>query len=50
MMEQKTLTSVFESNKSILKERLEGLSLPSDAPKIQKIINDYLNEMGAVEI
>lgn len=45
MMEQKTLTSVFESNKSILKERLEGLSLPSDAPKIQRIINDYLNEM-----
>lgn len=45
MMEQKTLTSVFESNKSVLKERLEGLSLPSDASKIQKIINDYLNEM-----
>lgn len=45
MMEQKTLTSVFESNKSILKEKLEGLSLPSDASKIQKIINDYLNEM-----
>ena len=45
MMEQKTLTAIFESNKSILKEKLEGLSLPSDAPKIQKIINDYLNEM-----
>lgn len=45
MIEQKTLTAIFESNKSILKERLEGLSLPSDASKIQKIINDYLNEM-----
>lgn len=45
MMEQKTLTAIFESNKSVLKERLEGLCLPSDAVKIQKIINDYLNEM-----
>ena len=45
MAEQKTLTTIFESNKSVLKERLEGLSLPSDASKIQKIINDYLNEM-----
>lgn len=45
MAEQKTLTIIFESNKSVLKERLEGLSLPSDASKIQKIINDYLNEM-----
>ena len=45
MIEQKTLTAIFESNKSILKERLEGLILPSDASKIQKIINDYLNEM-----
>jgi hypothetical protein len=42
MIEQKTLTAIFESNKSILKERLEGLILPSDASKIQKIINDYL--------
>lgn len=45
MAEQKTLTIIFESNKSVLKEKLEGLSLPSDASKIQKIINDYLNEM-----
>lgn len=45
MAEQKTLTTIFESNKSVLEERLEGLSLPSDASKIQKIINDYLNEM-----
>lgn len=45
MIEQKTLTTIFESNKSVLKEKLEGLCLPSDAVKIQKIINDYLNEM-----
>lgn len=45
MVEQKTLTTIFESNKSVLKERLDGLGLPSDASKIQKIINDYLNEM-----
>lgn len=45
MAEQKTLTTIFESNKSVLKERLEGLGLPFDASKIQKIINDYLNEM-----
>lgn len=45
MIGQKTLTAIFESNKPVLKERLEGLSLPYDAAKIQKIINDYLNDM-----
>lgn len=45
MVEQKTLTTIFESNKNILQERLEGLSLPTDAFKIQKTINEYLDEM-----
>lgn len=41
----KTLSAIFESNKVILKGKLEGLSLPSDAQKVQTVINDYLNEM-----
>ena len=42
---RKTVSTIFESNKMVLKEKLEGLNLPSDATKIQTIINDYLNEM-----
>ena len=42
---EKTLTTIFESNKLVLKGKLEGLNLPSDSQKIQTIINDYLNEM-----
>lgn len=42
---EKTLTTIFESNKFVLKGKLEGLNLPSDSQKIQTIINDYLNEM-----
>lgn len=45
MVEPQNLTTIFESNKPVLKEKLEGLSLPSDATKIQRIINDYLNDM-----
>lgn len=41
----KPLTSIFESNKFVLKERLQGFKLPSDSSKIQTVINDYLNEM-----
>lgn len=44
-MALQSLTSIFESNQSVLKERLQGLKLPSDSSKIQTIINDYLNEM-----
>lgn len=44
-MALQSLTSIFESNQSVLKERLQGLKLPSDSSKIQAVINDYLNEM-----
>lgn len=44
-MALKSITSIFESNQSVLKERLQGFKLPSDSSKIQTIINDYLNEM-----
>lgn len=44
-MSLKSLTAIFESNKSALIERLQGLKLPSDSSRVQSIINDYLNEM-----
>lgn len=44
-MALQSLTSIFESKQSVLKERLQGLKLPSDSSKIQTVINDYLNEM-----
>lgn len=45
MIAQKTLTTIFESNKSVLKGKLEGLSLPANVTHIQNIINNYLDEM-----
>lgn len=44
-MSLQTLTSIFERNQAVLRERLQGLKLPSDSSKIQIVINDYLNEM-----
>lgn len=44
-MALQSLTSMFELNQTALKEKLEGLKLPSDSSKIQNIINTYLNEM-----
>lgn len=44
-MALQSLTAVFESNQAALKEKLQGLRLPSDASRIQDIINGYLNEM-----
>lgn len=40
-----SLTVIFESNQTVLREKLQGLKLPSDSSHIQGIINDYLNEM-----
>lgn len=40
-----TLTGLFESNKSELKSKLAGLSLPQDAEKIRSIIESYLQHM-----
>lgn len=44
-MSLQSLTAIFESNKSVLVERLQGLKLPSDSSRVQSVINDYLNEM-----
>ena len=37
-MNSKTLTSVFESHKVDLADKLTGLSLPKDAKKVQEIV------------
>ncbi len=44
-MALQSLTAVFDSNQAVLKEKLQGLRLPSDASHIQDILNNYLNEM-----
>ena len=43
MVQEKTLTALFESNKFVLMARLKDLT-PTDALKIQKIVECYLNE------
>lgn len=42
MAEKITLRSLFDSKKSELEQQLEGLSLPKDNLKIQRIISEYL--------
>lgn len=42
---RKTLKELFESRRQELAERLNGLSLPNDAEKIQKTVTNYLNEL-----
>lgn len=44
-MALQSLTAIFESNQAVLKEKLKELKLPADSSRIQRIINDYLNEM-----
>lgn len=43
--EKTTLCSVFDSTKTELASSLDGLMLPKDSVKIQKIITDYLNNV-----
>lgn len=40
-----TLVSLFESNKSELAEKLNGMSLPKDSDNIQVVVCDYLNSL-----
>ena len=42
MEEKVTLSSLFNSRKDELEQKLSGLQLPSDAEKVQKVIADYL--------
>lgn len=44
-MALQSLTAIFDRDQAILKEKLQGLNLPSDSSRIQNIINDYLNEI-----
>lgn len=45
MKTKPTLTSMFESNKEVLVEKLSGLSLPKDAEEIQEVVSNCLNVM-----
>lgn len=45
MTDNITLRSVFESKRSELEQKLNGLLLPNDAEKVQKIITKYLSEL-----
>lgn len=40
-----TLSSMFESNKRELENKLKDLVLPKDANKVQEIVSKYLNEI-----
>ena len=40
-----TLTELFESRKEELAKKLDNLSLPQDATKVQTIVADYLNQL-----
>ena len=42
---RKTLKELFESRRQELTERLNGMSLPNDAEKIQTTVTNYLNEL-----
>lgn len=44
-MNTTTLTNVFESHKEALVDKLNGLSLPSDAQKVQEVIAVFLNSL-----
>ena len=44
-MDSKTLTSVFESHKVDLADKLTGLSLPKDAKKVQEIVSQFLGNL-----
>lgn len=44
-MEKKTLKQLFESQRDVLAQRLEGMKLPKDAEKAQIVVSNYLNEL-----
>lgn len=45
MADKITLRTLFDSKKSELKQKLEGLELPKDNQKIQQTISDYLTTL-----
>jgi len=44
-MEKKTLKRLFESQRDVLAQRLDGMKLPKDAEKAQAVVSTYLNEL-----
>lgn len=44
-MAKKTLKQLFESQREVLAQRLEGMKLPKDAEKAQVAVSAYLNEL-----
>ena len=44
-MEKKTLKQLFESQREVLAQRLDGMKLPKDAEKAQAVVSNYLNEL-----
>lgn len=44
-MDPITLTNVFESHKEALVDKLNGLSLPRDAQKVQEVVAVFLNSL-----
>lgn len=44
-MTKKTLKQLFESQRDVLAQRLEGMKLPKDAEKAQVVVSNYLNEL-----
>lgn len=44
-MAKKTLKQLFESQQELLAQRLDGLSLPKDANKVQEITAAYMTEL-----
>lgn len=44
-MEKKTLKQLFESQRDVLAQRLDGMKLPKDAEKAQAVVSNYLNEL-----
>lgn len=45
MVQNPTLSSIFEATKGELQSSLSGLELPKDTQRIQEIITDYLNNV-----
>lgn len=44
-MEKKSLKQLFESQRDVLAQRLDGMKLPKDAEKAQAVVSNYLNEL-----
>lgn len=44
-MAKESLKNLFESKQDNLRDCLRNLELPKDAPKIERIVSEYLNNL-----